>query len=51
MQEKSEIERLEDDINSLQKQYDERNYYGKFSDLLCDITMKKIRLEELKEKK
>ena len=44
-----EIINLEKIIRSLQKSYDDETYTGKYSDLLCDITMKKIRLDELKE--
>ena len=47
----NEIEKLEKQIKSMQEVYDNDTYTGKRSDLLCDITMKKIKLEKLKEAK
>ena len=44
----NEIEKLEKQIKSMQEVYDNDTYTGKRSDLLCDITMKTIRLKELK---
>ena len=46
-----QIKQLEKDITSLQKMYDEGNYFGKRSDLLCEITMKEIKLDKLKKEK
>ena len=44
------IENEESYIERMKKRYDDNNFYGKGSEYLCDITMKKIRLEEKKEK-
>lgn len=44
-----QIKRLEKDLKSLQKMYDDRTYLGKYSDLLCEITMKEIKLDKLKK--
>jgi len=44
----NEIEKLEESIKSMQEMYDNDTYTGKRSDLLCDITMKTIRLKKLK---
>lgn len=46
----AEIKNEEGYIERMQERYDSGNVYGRSSDLLCDITMKTIRLEEKKEK-
>ena len=47
----NEIKELEARIKEMQERYDSGNVYGRKSDLLCDITMTKIKLEKLKEVK
>jgi hypothetical protein len=52
----NEIKILEARIEKMQAQYDNDDtiygrYHGRKSDLLCDITMKKIKLEKLKKAK
>lgn len=47
----NEIKELEARIEKMQERYDSGNVYGRKSDLLCDITMTKIKLEKLKEAK